>query len=109
MITADARIDPRLVVETLPVSANSKTMKVDTINWFPVPTAAQKRVDLCGNLKTSPWMSFQPDSSSSTISSSTSMYLLKSFFKTLMKMIVTNAVSKRTSTHELIIESQCIS
>lgn len=45
-------------------------------------------------------------SSSSMASSSISMYLEKSFFKMRSKMIVRNAVNNKTSTKELMMDSQ---
>jgi|AntRauTorckE5430_2_1112549.scaffolds.fasta_scaffold02528_2 hypothetical protein len=61
VMTAHAKIDPRLVVETLPVKAKSKTMKLVTISCVPVPTAAQNKVGFSGILKTSPLINFHPD------------------------------------------------
>jgi predicted DNA-binding ribbon-helix-helix protein len=45
-------------------------------------------------------------SSSSIDSSSNSIYLEKSFFNTLIKIIVKNAVKSNTNTNELIMLSQ---
>lgn len=58
---AHARIEPRLVVDTFPVRARNKTIKVVIISCVPTPTAAQKIVGLFGCLKTSPLINFHPD------------------------------------------------
>jgi hypothetical protein len=60
-MTVHAKIDPRLVVETLPVNAKSRTMKTVTKSCVPTPTAAQKSVGFLGCLNTSPLISFHPD------------------------------------------------
>jgi hypothetical protein len=132
-------MEPRFVVEIMPVNAKHRWNRVTHINWFPVPTAEQKRAELDGKRKTSPWMSFQPDcvrnreerkvstqtyyycnmcihvyitvrtSSSSMASSSSSMYREKSFFKTRNRIMVKNAVKRSTRTKELMMDSQWIS
>jgi hypothetical protein len=61
VITAHAKIDPRLVVDTLPLNANNKMMKHVVMSWVPTPTAAQKSVGFSGFLKTSPLINFHPD------------------------------------------------
>jgi hypothetical protein len=52
--TTPARMDPLRVVEIIPVNAKPKWKNVNTINWFPIPTQAQKNAGYCGNRKTSP-------------------------------------------------------
>jgi hypothetical protein len=61
-----------------------------------------------GTFDTPPQL-YVPTSSSSMASSSNSMYREKSFFKTRNKIMVKNAVNKRTRTQELMMESQWIS
>jgi len=75
----------------------------------PDPTRAENRLVQCGKRNTSPWMSFHPLSSSPISSSSTSMYRVKSFFSTRMRMMVRKAVRRSTSTNELMMLSQWIS
>mmetsp|Transcript_8114 Transcript_8114/g.14831 ORF Transcript_8114/g.14831 Transcript_8114/m.14831 type:complete len:210 (-) Transcript_8114:513-1142(-) len=102
-------MDPRRVVDTSPERAKPRRKRVAKMSWVPVPTAAQKSDEFSGKRNTSPWISFQPDSSSSNVSSSNSMYREKSFFSTLMRMMVRNAVRSNTKTNELMMESQWIS
>jgi hypothetical protein len=54
-------MDPRLVVEIMLERARHRWKSVRMINWFPVPTAAQKTPGNSGNRKTSPWINFHPD------------------------------------------------
>ncbi len=75
----------------------------------PEPMKAEKTLMCGGQRNTSPWIIFQPVSSSVSSSSSISMYFEKSFFRMRIKMIARKAVSSSTSTKELMMESQWIS
>ena len=75
----------------------------------PTPMTAQKRLVNRGKRNTSPWMYFHPVSSASSAISSSFVYLMKSFFRTRIRMVARNPVRRRTVTHELMMLNQWIS
>jgi len=52
----------------IPMIANKMTRRTSSASWAPVPTTAERRAKLRGGRKTSPWTSFHPDSSLTSLS-----------------------------------------
>ena len=52
----------------VPTIANKMTRRTSNASWAPVPTMLESRTKLRGGRKTSPWTSFQPDSSLTSLS-----------------------------------------
>jgi hypothetical protein len=100
---------PLLVALNTPRRTHTNNNKTVENICAPEPINAENKFSNCGDLNTSPCIIFHPVSSSVNSSSSTSMYLEKSFFKILINMIAKKAVSKRTRTKEFIIDNQWIS
>lgn len=72
--TADVRILPRYAGERTPAAARTMTVISVQKTWTPVPTRVEKRSESRGGLKTSPWISFQPLSSTVSTRSSSVYY-----------------------------------
>lgn len=53
---------------SIPTIARRMTSKISIASWAPVPTKADKRTRFRGDRNTSPWTSFQPDSSLTSLS-----------------------------------------
>lgn len=52
----------------IPTIASKMTRRTSNASWAPVPTTAERTTKLLGGRKTSPWTSFQPDSSLTSLS-----------------------------------------
>ena len=53
-MTNPAKMDPRRVVEIIPVNANPRRKNVATMSCTPVPTEAQNKTGKSGKRNTSP-------------------------------------------------------
>mmetsp|Transcript_4959 Transcript_4959/g.11327 ORF Transcript_4959/g.11327 Transcript_4959/m.11327 type:complete len:251 (-) Transcript_4959:163-915(-) len=100
---------PLRVALNTPSSTHSSRMNIVQKICAPEPMKATNRVRWSGLRNTSPWIIFQPVSSSASSSSSISMYLEKSFFRMRIRMMARKAVRSSTSTKEFMMDSQWIS
>jgi hypothetical protein len=52
----------------MPTMAKTITSRIRAANWVPIPTSAERNIKLRGGRNTSPWTSFHPDSSLTSLS-----------------------------------------
>jgi hypothetical protein len=53
---------------SIPTMAKTITSRIRAANWVPIPTSAERNIKLRGGRNTSPWTSFHPDSSLTSLS-----------------------------------------